>query len=77
ISLESDKASIVIPSPTAGVVVEVLVKLDGEVGTGDLILMLKVAGAAPGAGPAQACQQVHGVPEGAAPEVAAEVRAIA
>ncbi|PIA72255.1 dihydrolipoyllysine-residue acetyltransferase [Pseudomonas sediminis] len=77
ITLESDKASMEIPSPAAGVVEEVLVKLDAEVGTGDLILKLKVAGAAPAAAPAQASQQVHRVPEGAAPEVAAEVRAIA
>ena len=77
ITLESDKASMEIPSPAAGVVEEVLVKLDAEVGTGDLILKLKVAGAAPTAAPAQASQQVHRVPEGAAPEVAAEVRAIA
>src|SRR5690606_38658553 len=40
-------------------------------------LKLKVAGAAPAAAPAQASQEVHRVPEGAAPEVAAEVRAIA
>ncbi|MGA4447454.1 dihydrolipoyllysine-residue acetyltransferase [Ectopseudomonas chengduensis] len=77
ITLESDKASMEIPSPAAGVVEEVLVKLDAEVGTGDLILKLKVAGAAPAAAPAHASQQVHRVPEGAAPEVAAEVRAIA
>ncbi|MDH1279712.1 dihydrolipoyllysine-residue acetyltransferase [Pseudomonas chengduensis] len=77
ITLESDKASMEIPSPAAGVVEEVLVKLDAEVGTGDLILKLKVAGAAPAAAPAQASQEVHRVPEGAAPEVAAEVRAIA
>ena len=77
LTLESDKASMEIPSPAAGVVEEVLVKLDDEIGTGDLILKLKVAGAAPAAAPAQASQQVHRVPEGAAPEVAAEVRAIA
>ena len=77
LTLESDKASMEIPSPAAGVVEEVLVKLDDEIGTGDLILKLKVAGAAPAAAPAQASQEVHRVPEGAAPEVAAEVRAIA
>ncbi|WP_457979647.1 dihydrolipoyllysine-residue acetyltransferase [Ectopseudomonas composti] len=77
ITLESDKASMEIPSPAAGVVEEVLVKLDAEVSTGDLILKLKVAGSAPAAAPVQASQQVHRVPEGAAPEVAAEVRAIA
>lgn len=54
ITLESDKASMEIPSPAAGVVESVSVKLDEEVGTGDLILKLKVAGAAPAAAPAQA-----------------------
>ena len=55
ITLESDKASMEIPSPAAGVVESVSVKLDDEVGTGDLILKLKVAGAAPAAqAPAQA-----------------------
>lgn len=47
ITLESDKASMEIPSPAAGVVESVDVKLDAEVGTGDLILTLKVEGAAP------------------------------
>ncbi|WP_175253215.1 dihydrolipoyllysine-residue acetyltransferase [Pseudomonas sp. BMW13] len=77
LTLESDKTSMEIPAPAAGVVEAVLVKLDDEIGTGDLILKLKVAGSAPAAAPAQASQEVHRVPEGAAPEVAAEVRAIA
>ncbi|MFY1050198.1 dihydrolipoyllysine-residue acetyltransferase [Ectopseudomonas khazarica] len=77
LTLESDKASMEIPAPAAGVVEALLVKLDDEIGTGDLILKLKVAGSAPAAAPAQASQEVHRVPEGAAPEVAAEVRAIA
>ncbi|WP_447594427.1 dihydrolipoyllysine-residue acetyltransferase [Aquipseudomonas campi] len=47
LTLESDKASMEIPSPASGVVEEVLVKLDAEVGTGDLILRLKVAVAEP------------------------------
>ena len=46
ITLESDKASMEIPSPAAGVVESISVKLNDEVGTGDLILVLKVAGAA-------------------------------
>nr|WP_225780073.1 dihydrolipoyllysine-residue acetyltransferase [Pseudomonas sp. Marseille-Q3773] len=54
ITLESDKASMEIPSPAAGVVKEVIAKLDDEVGTGDLILKLEVAGAAPAAAPAPA-----------------------
>jgi pyruvate dehydrogenase E2 component (dihydrolipoamide acetyltransferase) len=69
-----------IPSPVAGVVESVEVKLDADVGTGDLILKLKVAGAAPAApaptAPA-AASAVHSTPPGAAPEVVAEVSAIA
>ncbi|MFG0381008.1 dihydrolipoyllysine-residue acetyltransferase [Pseudomonas sp. zbq_18] len=86
ITLESDKASMEIPSPAAGVVEELLVKLDAEVGTGDLILKLRVAeSAAPAseaakapaaAAPAKA-PAVHSTPPGAAPAVAAEVGAIA
>ncbi|WP_256672866.1 dihydrolipoyllysine-residue acetyltransferase, partial [Pseudomonas sp. JG-B] len=67
------------PSPAAGVVESVEVQLDAEVGTGDLILKLKVAGAAapaPAAAPA-AQQPAHRVPEGAHPVAAAEVAAIA
>ncbi|MFL6611704.1 MAG: biotin/lipoyl-containing protein, partial [Pseudomonas sp.] len=54
ITLESDKASMEIPSPAAGVVESVEVKLEDEVGTGDLILKLKVAGASAPAAPAPA-----------------------
>ncbi|MDW3712617.1 MULTISPECIES: dihydrolipoyllysine-residue acetyltransferase [unclassified Pseudomonas] len=80
ITLESDKASMEIPSPAAGVVESVVVKLDAEVGTGDLILKLRTASAAPAAAPAPAAQDsqpVHRVPAGASPAVAAEVNAIA
>ncbi|NKQ11215.1 dihydrolipoyllysine-residue acetyltransferase [Pseudomonas sp. SST3] len=45
ITLESDKASMEIPSPAAGVVESISVKVGDEVGTGDMILVLK--GAAP------------------------------
>ncbi len=44
--LESDKASMEIPSPASGVVESLSVKLDDEVGTGDPILKLRVVGAA-------------------------------
>ncbi len=43
LTLESDKASMEIPSPVSGEVAEVLVRLDAEVGTGDLIFKVKVA----------------------------------
>ncbi|MGY3297606.1 pyruvate dehydrogenase E2 component (dihydrolipoamide acetyltransferase) [Pseudomonas sp. TE6288] len=54
ITLESDKASMEIPSPAAGVIEAVLCKLEDEVGTGDLIFKIKAAGAAPAAAPAPA-----------------------
>ena len=43
ITLESDKASIEIPSPSAGTVKEVLVSVDNKVNKGDLILKLEVS----------------------------------
>ncbi|MEX5604825.1 dihydrolipoyllysine-residue acetyltransferase, partial [Pseudomonas syringae] len=70
ITLESDKASMEIPSPAAGVVESIEVKLDQEVGTGDLILKLKVEGAAPAAAPAPAANAPAAAPakaEAAAP----------
>jgi pyruvate dehydrogenase E2 component (dihydrolipoamide acetyltransferase) len=66
ITLESDKASMEIPSPAAGVVESVSIKLDDEVGTGDLILKLKVKGAAPAAAPATAAA-APSAPAAAAP----------
>ena len=81
ITLESDKASMEIPSPAAGVVESIGVKLEDEVGTGDFILKLKVAGSAAVApAPAPAAAQapaVHTTPAGAHPAVVAEVSAIA
>lgn len=68
ITLESDKASMEIPSPAAGVVESVAIKLNDEVGTGDLILTLKVQGAAT-AQPAQ--QSAAAAPSPAEPAKAA------
>jgi pyruvate dehydrogenase E2 component (dihydrolipoamide acetyltransferase) len=62
ITLESDKASMEIPSPAAGVVESIEVKLDQEVGTGDLILKLKVEGATPAAAPAPAASAPAAAP---------------
>ncbi|QSB19860.1 dihydrolipoyllysine-residue acetyltransferase [Pseudomonas sp. 15A4] len=70
ITLESDKASMEIPSPAAGVVESISVKVEDEVGTGDLILKLKVAGAAPAAAPAQAAAPAPAKAEAAAPAAA-------
>ncbi|MCQ4326577.1 pyruvate dehydrogenase complex dihydrolipoyllysine-residue acetyltransferase [Stutzerimonas stutzeri] len=54
ITLESDKASMEIPAPKAGVIESVSMKVGDQAKTGDLILTLKVAGAAPAKQPAQA-----------------------
>ncbi len=43
ITLESDKASMEVPSPCAGRVVEIAVELGGQVGEGDLILTIEAA----------------------------------
>ncbi|TVT68572.1 MAG: dihydrolipoyllysine-residue acetyltransferase [Pseudomonas sp.] len=57
ITLESDKASMEIPSPAAGVVESISVKVGDEVGTGDLILILKgTASIKPAAASAPASQ---------------------
>ncbi len=52
ISLESDKASMEVPSPAAGVVKEIKVKAGDKVGQDAPILVLEVAGGAPAAAPA-------------------------
>tara|TARA_R110000822_G_scaffold8704_13_gene34237 strand:- start:144 stop:1823 length:1680 start_codon:yes stop_codon:yes gene_type:complete len=44
IVLESDKASMEIPSPVAGTVESIEIKLEQDAGTGDLILHMKVEG---------------------------------
>ncbi len=54
ISVESDKASMEIPSPAAGVVKEVLVNLGDKVSEGSPILMLEVGAEASAPAPAQA-----------------------
>jgi len=72
ITLESDKASMEIPSPAASVIESISVKLGDEVGTGDLILILKGAAPskpAPGKAPAS---QAASVPKQKLSEPAAE-----
>ncbi|WP_454731402.1 MULTISPECIES: dihydrolipoyllysine-residue acetyltransferase [Cupriavidus] len=49
VTLESDKATMDVPSPAAGVVKEVKVKIGDNVSQGTLILILEGAGAAPAA----------------------------
>src|SRR5690554_1672557 len=62
LTLESDKASMEIPSPCAGVVTEVLASLDTEVGEGDLICRIEVAEPAAAAGIPQQEQVVEQPP---------------
>lgn len=88
--LESDKASMEIPSPAAGVVESLSVKLDDEVGTGDPLLKLRVttdAAAAPAEKPAEAAapatpapsaaQAAAPAPAAAAPAAQAEAAPVA
>jgi dihydrolipoamide dehydrogenase len=59
ITVESDKATMEIPSPTAGVVKELKLKIGDKVSEGTLIMLLDTAGAAPAPQPvaAQAATQ--------------------
>src|SRR5258705_11063754 len=50
ITLESDKATMDVPAPTAGVVKELKVKVGDKVREGSVILMLEATGAAAAAG---------------------------
>lgn len=68
ITLESDKASMEVPSPQAGVVGEIKVKLGDRVGQGNIILTLDVAGAAVAAPAAPAAAPASPAP---APQPAA------
>ena len=61
VSLESDKATMEVPSPAAGQVKEVKVKVGDKVSEGSLILLLDAVGAQPAAAPKEK------VKEGAAP----------
>ena len=77
ITVESDKATMEIPSPTAGVVEEVKVRLGDKVAEGSLILT--ISGVAPGQAPvsgqnaatAQSSQSAPAAPAAAAPAPAA------
>ncbi|MFL7962777.1 dihydrolipoyllysine-residue acetyltransferase [Pseudomonas kielensis] len=75
ITLESDKASMEIPSPAAGVVESIEIKLEDEVGTGDLILKLKVAGASAPAAPAPAATPAAKAEAAPAPAAAPAAKA--
>lgn len=65
ISVESDKATMEIPAPEAGVVVEVKVALGDAVSQGSLILLLEPSGDAPAVAPAE--QEVEPAPVASKP----------
>ncbi|MCS6117982.1 dihydrolipoyllysine-residue acetyltransferase [Shewanella baltica] len=56
ITLETDKATMDVPSPFAGVVKDVKVAVGDKVSQGSLVIMLEVGGAAPVAAPTVAAQ---------------------
>ncbi|HDR9482806.1 TPA: dihydrolipoyllysine-residue acetyltransferase [Burkholderia aenigmatica] len=68
VTLESDKATMDVPSPAAGVVKEIKVKVGDSVSEGTLIVLLDAAGAAPAAAAPQASAPA---PAAAAPAPAA------
>jgi len=70
ISVESDKASMEIPSSTAGVVKELKVKLGDTVSEGTVIALVEASGA-PAAAPAPAAAKATPAPAAAAPVTAA------
>ncbi len=71
ISVESDKATMEIPSPAAGVVKDVRIKVGDKVSQGTLILMLDESGAAAPAAEKKAAPAPAAVPQSPAPVAAA------
>ena len=73
LTLESDKASIEIPSPAAGTVKQVLVSVNDKVSQGQAILKLEVSDseAAEGSGDAQEAPQAEQPPAAEEPQSAA------
>jgi pyruvate dehydrogenase E2 component (dihydrolipoamide acetyltransferase) len=71
ITVESDKASMEIPSSSAGVVKEIKLALGDKVKQGSLVLLLEVAGAAAAAAPAPAAATAVVAPVAAAVVAAA------
>src|SRR5438309_12060749 len=70
IMVESDKASMEIPSSHAGIVKEVRVKVDDKVSEGSTILVLETASAAAAPRPAAASQSAAAGPPPAVPSAA-------
>jgi pyruvate dehydrogenase E2 component (dihydrolipoamide acetyltransferase) len=75
VALESDKATMEVPSPSAGTVKELKVRVGDKVSEGSLILLLEAEGGAAAAAPAPAMPSVAAAPSPvSAPGGVAEVR---
>lgn len=77
ITVESDKASMEIPSSTAGVVKELKVKIGDKVSEGTVVLLLEAAGDAPAASPTAAPVPAAAPPAAASTPAAAPAAAAA
>jgi len=73
ITVESDKATMEIPSPASGVVKEVRVKVGDKISQGSLILLFDPAESAPAAAPKPAAPSLAAVPPKAQPPQRAAV----
>lgn len=69
ITLETDKATMDVPSPKAGVVKEVKVALGDKVSEGSLVILLEVAGSAPAAPQTQAAPAEQAAPAASTTQV--------
>ena len=77
-TVESDKASMEIPSPAAGTIVALTVQLGDKVNVGDVVGQMVVQGAAaPAAAPAPAAQNTAPAPAAAAPAAPVAVAPVA
>ena len=77
-TVESDKASMEIPSPAAGTIVALTVQLGDKVNVGDVVGQMAVQGAAaPAAAPAPAAQNTAPAPAAAAPAAPVTVAPVA
>ncbi|HTJ96765.1 MAG TPA: dihydrolipoyllysine-residue acetyltransferase [Rhodocyclaceae bacterium] len=76
VTLESDKATMDVPSPAGGVVKEIKVKLGDSIGEGHVILLLEAAAAEAPAAPAPAAPAPAKAAAAAAPVPAASVASL-
>ena len=68
VTLESDKATMEVPSPAAGVIKELKLKLDDTVSEGDVVAILEVSDAGESAGASETGEPEPAAPQAPAPE---------